>query len=320
MRCWRAATGECAGGAEAGDECGIDAIGFVAVSEAAGVVFDAARVGDVDGAACGVHLGGGQFAVMAGGFEDGERRGGSVLFAPSAEAGDAGFGVVKLRVIGAWAQEQAGIELGFGDVEAQTDVDGFVEDHGCVCCCGCDVVVFAAGRLEASPVERGLVCGLPPAMLTVLDTIRLFAGEAAGTGAVLMFGLVVPSRCRFTRPAASNWPVALYYTVKRQAGRRQPPDHTVKNQSPGRSGGNIAVRIRRPIRGGFVFGCRSGGFARSSLHCGLISGSPSGTLRASWFSARCEMIGNANNQSFPPPFSEVQYGRWRLIIREQRPR
>jgi hypothetical protein len=37
-----------------------------------------------------------------------------------------------------------------------------------------------------------------------LDTIRLQAGEAAGTGAHLHFELVVSSRGRFTRPAASN--------------------------------------------------------------------------------------------------------------------
>ena len=226
--------GQCGRGAEAGDERGVEAVGLVAVAEAArgsparlsslfpsavSVVLDAARVGDVDAVAGGVQPGGGQFAGATGGFEHGERRGRAVLFAPGAQRGDAGRGVVELRVARARALEQAGVEFGLGDVEAQAGADGFGEDHG-----GgggiCDAVVVVAGRFEASPVERGLVCGLPPAILAVLDTIRLRAGEAAGTGAVLIYGLVVPSRGRFTRPAASNGPCVLYYGIKSQAGGR----------------------------------------------------------------------------------------------------
>ena len=125
--------GQRARGAKAGDEGGVEAVGLVALPEAARVILDAARVGDVDAPARGVQCGGGQLAVAAGGFEHGVRRGCAVPLAPRTQAGEAAHGVVELRVVGARAEEQAGVELGLGDVQAQADAEGFGEDHewGC---------------------------------------------------------------------------------------------------------------------------------------------------------------------------------------------
>ena len=55
------------------------------------------------------------------------------------QAADAGLGVVKLGVEGARAAEQAGVELGLGNIEAQAGADRFGEDHGGVFagCVGC---------------------------------------------------------------------------------------------------------------------------------------------------------------------------------------
>lgn len=112
------------GAAKAGDEFGSEPVGLVAAAKAAREVFDAAWIGDVQVMAGGVEFAGGQFAVAAGGFAHGERRGGAELLAPGAQGLEAGLGVVELGVMGALAPEQAGVEFGFGDVEAQAGGEG----------------------------------------------------------------------------------------------------------------------------------------------------------------------------------------------------
>ena len=111
--------GQRAIGTEAGDELSIDLIGLVAATEAAGVVLDAAGVGEVDLKAGGVESGGGQIAVMTGGFED-DRGGNRGQFTtPGDEFFQARWGVGKLVVMGGGTQKQTGVERRFGDVEAQ---------------------------------------------------------------------------------------------------------------------------------------------------------------------------------------------------------
>jgi hypothetical protein len=58
-------------GAEAGDAGGIEPIGFVAAAQAASVVLDAARVGQMKTIPCRMEFSGHEFIVAAGGFEHG---------------------------------------------------------------------------------------------------------------------------------------------------------------------------------------------------------------------------------------------------------
>ena len=167
--CW-------AGRAEAGDESGIEAVGFVAATEAFGVVFDAAWVGDMNTVAGGVEAGSGQFAVTAGRFEDGQGCRSAVLVAPGAQGGEALGGVLELGVMGVRAEEQAGVELGLGDIEAEAGVDGSAEDHEDERC-GVEVWVFCwfwtgcdLRRLRSS---AGLSAVYRRIKWRSLDTIRL---------------------------------------------------------------------------------------------------------------------------------------------------
>ncbi len=77
--------GQLPGAAKAGDERGIETVGLVTASEAAGVILDAAGIGQMHVVTGGMELMGGQFAVVTGGLQDGQRGGGAVLAAPPAQ-------------------------------------------------------------------------------------------------------------------------------------------------------------------------------------------------------------------------------------------
>ena len=137
-------------------------------------------------------------------------------------------------------------------------------------------VFWFAGRFEATQVERGLVCRLPPAILAVMDTIRLRAGEAAGTGAVLIYGLVVPSRWRVARPAASNRAPLLYHanqhTSRGKARNERNPRNKMKTEYAPEGAPERIVALPAPHSGhGRFFRAGPGFFSRSSFHPRLIS-------------------------------------------------
>ena len=178
--------------AEAGNELGVDPIGLVAPAQAAREVFDAARIGQMDAMAGLVEPGGRQLAGAAGGFEHDERRGGAEFLAPGAQGGETARGVVELRVMRPGAGEQAGIELGFGDIEA-----GRSRQRGHV---GGEVEVGFGWPFEASPVEHGLVCGLP--------RVKLRSWIPSG---------FVPETRRERVPISNGPASVLHYRGKRQA-------------------------------------------------------------------------------------------------------
>jgi hypothetical protein len=112
-----------------GDERGIDAVGLVAAAEAAGVILDAARVGEMNAMARGVEFDRGQFRITAGRLEDAHGCRRAEVLQPSAQVGDAALGIIELGLEGARAEAQAGVEFGFRNVEAQAGGDGSAEDH-----------------------------------------------------------------------------------------------------------------------------------------------------------------------------------------------
>ncbi len=119
------------------------------------------------------------------------------------------MGVKSLR-----AAKQTGVEFGFGNIEAQSGLKRCGEDHRRR---HRTVELEVKALVRRLRLSAGLSAVYNPDRL-FLDTIRLRSGEAARTGAVLTNELVVSSRWRFTRLAASIGLHEHYYSFKRQAG------------------------------------------------------------------------------------------------------
>ena len=125
---------------EVGDEGGVEPIGFVAAQGGLSVTLHGQRLKDADGVTGGVGVAGDREAVGAGGFQAEVQD--TRISGPRQELGVAGRGVGHGEGAGL-GQEQAGIELVFGDVDAQ---DGFGRTHRCFIDGLCLTAGHAAGR------------------------------------------------------------------------------------------------------------------------------------------------------------------------------
>jgi hypothetical protein len=101
------------------DERSVETIGLVATPQAAGIVLNAARVGEVDAMSGGMEFCGGEVAVTTCGFKNGPSQRSVMLLAPSAEAEKAGLGVVELSVKNPCLEEQARVDGKLGNIQAQ---------------------------------------------------------------------------------------------------------------------------------------------------------------------------------------------------------
>lgn len=119
-----------ASGTKAGDDLGIDLVGLVAAAKAAGVVFDAARVGNVHLQACVMKGESRQIAVTTGGFEDDTGRGSLMFSAPGEKLLEAGFGVIELGLLWAGSAQETDVEEAFGNINAEAGGRRRTEEQG----------------------------------------------------------------------------------------------------------------------------------------------------------------------------------------------
>src|SRR5579859_7634903 len=119
--------GRLLGGAEAGNDLGIQRIVSRARQEAVGIMADAAGIDDADSVLLFVQEQGQGVAVTAGGFETGMQVGGLLLEEPAPEFFEAGRRVCEQGVVAGCVERagwpEANVELVFADVDAKNMCD-----------------------------------------------------------------------------------------------------------------------------------------------------------------------------------------------------